>query len=175
MRLPECLCHWRKGARTERWDKAKPGGLKRNKKKVFFFGSQQEKWGIRCVALENSLSFVDLPWRNLEVGSSLCRGLKVPTLRSSSLSDGFVSLTAWERTHQWGQAWWAQLRRLMIHHKATHCTSEGRILQSITKSLHSVLSPAMFPKAQTAWRQKWRIWVKTFIWCHSHLQKKVLP
>lgn len=43
--------------------------------------------------------------------------------------------------------------KTMCHWVATYCTREGRMLQSMTKSLHSVLSPAMFPKAHTACRQ----------------------
>lgn len=135
------------------WKKIKKSYQKDRKKDVFISGSQAENWNSRCVARSKCLPLVNLPWRNLEAGSSLCRGLKVPTLHSSSLWDGFVSRAACERTHQWEQAWWPQLRSLTTqHHKATHCTSEGRILQSITKSLHSVLSPAMLPKAHTAWR-----------------------
>lgn len=43
----------------------------------------------------------------------------------------------------------------------TYCTREGRMLQSMTKSLHSVLSPAMFPKAHTAWGAKQLLrWVR---------------
>lgn len=33
----------------------------------------------------------------------------------------------------------------------THCCREGRMPQSSTKSLHSALSPAMFPSAHTAY------------------------
>lgn len=164
MHRPECLCHWQTVARTGRWDMETPEGQQKVSNKMWAERTCQcflslhkntaNKLKVQlCGTLVKCLSVVNLPWRNLEVGSSLCRGLKVPTLHSSSLWDGFVWPAACERTRRWGRARWQRLRIMTIqHHAATHCTSEGRILQSITKSLHSVLSPAMFPKAHTACR-----------------------
>lgn len=42
------------------------------------------------------------------------------------------------------------MEKVMHQSGVTYCNREGRMLQSMTKSLHSVLSPAIFPRAHTA-------------------------